>query len=60
VRALASRLAYELAEDLTQSASKRDQAGADYKAALREAVSANAIEVAPEVLPDNSWLLSRQ
>jgi hypothetical protein len=60
VAALAARLAYEAAEDLTQSASKRQQAGEDYKVALREAVAANAIEVAPEPMADNSWLLSRQ
>lgn len=60
VAALASRLAYEAAEDLTQSAAKRQQAGEDYKVALREAVAANAIEVAPEPMADNSWLLSRQ
>lgn len=60
VAAFASRLAYELAEDLTQSVQKREQAAADYKVALREAVAANAIEVAPEPMPDSSWLLSRQ
>jgi hypothetical protein len=59
VEALAARIAMELAEDLTQSAAKREQAGADYRVALREAVAANAIEVAPEVLPDDSWLLAR-
>jgi hypothetical protein len=59
VQAFASRLAYELAEDLTQSAAKKQAAGEDYKLAVREAVAANAIEVAPTPIPDDSWLLSR-
>ena len=59
VQAFASRLAYELAEELTQSASKKQQAAEDYRQTLREAVAANAIEVAPTPIPDDAWLLSR-
>ena len=59
VAALASRLAYEACEDLTQSSSKKQDAANDYRTAIREAVAANAIEVAPTPLADDSWLLSR-
>jgi len=59
VAALASRLAYEACEDLTQSSSKKQDAMNDYRLAIREAVAANAIEVVPTPLPDDSWLLSR-
>jgi len=59
VAAFASRLAYELAEDLTQSAQKKADAGNDYKVALRETITANAIEIAPEPTLDDTWLLSR-
>jgi len=60
VQAFASRVAYEIAEDLTQSATKRQAAAEDYRAAIREAVAANAIEVAPTPIPDDAWVLARQ
>lgn len=57
--ALASRLAYELAEELTGSGSLRDRMLRDYKAAVSEAILANALETAPETFPDDSWIAAR-
>ncbi len=59
VEAFACRLAVELAERLTQSNTKRQLAAEEYKAAMRLAVQANAIESTPEPLSDDSWMLSR-
>lgn len=59
VEALASRLAYECCEAITQSSTKKGEAWEDYKVALREAKLADAIENPPEPLPDDSWLLAR-
>jgi hypothetical protein len=59
VEAFACRLAMEMAEDLTQSNSKRELAQAEYMAALRGAIRASSVEQPPQALPDNSWLLSR-
>jgi hypothetical protein len=59
VEALASRLAMELAEDLTQSGTKKQAADEDYKRAIKAAIRCNAIEQQPQDLPDNSWALSR-
>jgi hypothetical protein len=58
--ALACRLAAEIAESLTQSLGKRQQAWDEYKAALRAARQANAIEQPPQPTPANSWWLARQ
>lgn len=57
--AFASRLAYECCEAITQSSSKKEEAWADYKQALREAKLGDAIENPPEPLPDDAWLISR-
>ncbi|NOV24161.1 hypothetical protein E5S69_11625 [Cupriavidus necator] len=59
VEALASKLAYEAAEEITQSASKKAQAGEDYKQALRDATATGAVERAPQGFPDDSWMLIR-
>lgn len=59
VEALAARIAWELAEDLTQSSQKKVDAQTEYKVAIREAVAANALETTPDIIPDSSWLLSR-
>jgi hypothetical protein len=57
--AFACRLAAELCERLTQSNSKRELAWEEYKQAIRMAVRANALESAPEPLPDDAWMLCR-
>lgn len=59
VEAFACRLAVESAEALTQSTSKRELAWEEYKQAIKMAVRANAIESAPEPLPDSEWVVAR-
>lgn len=57
--AFACRLAAELCEEITQSGTKRQLAWDDYKRAIIDAIKANAIEVAPTAMPDDSWIISR-
>ena len=57
--ALASRLAVELCERITQSDSKRELAWADYRTAIREASRANAIESPPTHPADDTWITTR-
>ena len=57
--ALASDLAYQACEALTQSNSKREAASYDFGEAIRKAVRANAIELPPQAIPDDSWIMSR-
>lgn len=59
VEAFACKLAFELAEDLTQSNQKKGTAFDEYKMSLMTAVRAASIEQPAQDLPDNSWLLSR-
>jgi hypothetical protein len=56
VQSLACRLAFELAEELTQNLSKREAAWAERKDAIREAKRANVIERPPQTVPDLSWV----
>lgn len=57
--ALASRLADECCERITQSDSKRELAMRDYRRAIREAVRANAIESPPAYPADSEWVMAR-
>lgn len=59
VMAFSSKLAELLAEPLTQSDQKRARAEAAFNRAIALAIRANAIELPPEPLPDDSWLMSR-
>jgi hypothetical protein len=59
VESLACRLAMEMAETLTQSPGKRKLAHDEYRAAIKMALGADAIESPPEDIPDSSWMLSR-
>lgn len=59
VEAFASKLAYETCEEITQSNTKKQEAAADYKEAIRSAKRMDAIENPPEPFGDDSWLLSR-
>ena len=59
VDTLACRMAYELAEDLTQSATKKQSALQDYQLSIRTAVRNNAIERPPSPIPDDSWMIAR-
>lgn len=57
--ALSSRMAMELAEELTQSNSKRATAEIDYKRAISEARKANAIARRPADPATDSWITRR-
>lgn len=57
--ALASRIAMEICEDLTQSDTKKQAAARDYERAINQAVRIGAIEKPPVMPPDNSWIISR-
>ena len=59
VEALACRLAAQLAEDLSQSTGKGEQARKDYQSAIAWARRVSAIEKPPEDPPDNAWLMAR-
>ena len=59
VHALAARLAYELAEPLTQSNTKKDQAAQDYAALLRMAKRADGQEGSPDDFPEDDWVTVR-
>jgi hypothetical protein len=53
-------LAFNCAEALTQSNSKKESAREDRRDAVMMAVRSNAIELPPQMLPDSSWVLSRR
>jgi len=57
--ALASRIAYEICEDLTQSDTKKQFAMQDYRRAIGQAIRVNAIERPPVMPPDDQWVVSR-
>lgn len=59
VEALASRLAYENCERITQSESKKEGAMRDYRMSIKEATLANALESAPSHIADDSWVTAR-
>jgi len=59
VEVMASKLAYEGAEEITQSLSKKNQAGQDYKDAVQLATRTGAVERIPQGFPDDSWMLIR-
>lgn len=59
VEMLASRLAMELCETITQSNTKYQAAQNDYLRALREARKLNAFENVPAEPQDDSWVLNR-
>lgn len=55
----ATKIAEYLCEPITQSDSKRDKAIDAHTKALREAIRANAIELPPQSMADDSWIMSR-
>jgi hypothetical protein len=57
--ALACRIAAELAEDLTQNASKRQLAWEEYKMSMVAAIRSNAVERQPVMLGDDAWVIGR-
>lgn len=56
---LGCSLAERLAEPVAQSETKRDRATVAFKDSISKAVRANAIELAPQKLADDEWILSR-
>lgn len=57
--AFAMRIAYELAEELTQSNSKKEEAFFAYREAISEAKRANAIENDSQRPPEDPWVTVR-
>lgn len=57
--ALASRLAVSGCERITNDAQNRQLAIAEYKMAIKEAITANALENPPESFADGSWMMAR-
>ena len=55
----ACKLAFEIADALTGSQSRKDACAQDYEAQVRAAVHANAIELPASPIADDSWILSR-
>lgn len=56
---MSSKLAYEACYAITQSLQGREQAGNDYKQAVREAGLSNAVSKPPQGTLDDSWMLGR-
>lgn len=52
-------LAVNVCEALTQSNTKKESAKDDLQQALLDAIRANAIELPPQPIPDDSWVMSR-
>lgn len=59
VEAFASKLAYESAEALTQSNTKKQAALQDFDLAISQAMTADAIENPPDELPEDEWIEER-
>lgn len=57
--ALASRLAYEGADEITDSNTKKEAALRDLNLAVTQAYQIDAIEVPPEELPEDDWITAR-
>lgn len=56
---LACRIALEIAEELTQSAPKRQLAQMEYDKALIRAIKSNSFERPPVMLADDTWIMGR-
>lgn len=59
-KAFGCQLAYDLAEAITQSNSKVTKAERQLRYEINLAIRANAIELPPQKLADDEWLLSRR
>lgn len=56
---LASLLALQCCERITSSGQKKQMLAQEYQQSLQQALQAKAIENAPEIIPDDTFLLSR-
>lgn len=59
IDAFTCRLAVELAHPITKNLNLRQSIKQDYVEALKEAKRVNAIELPPQSIPDDSWVLAR-
>lgn len=59
VEVMASSLAFEACEALTQSNQKKQLLADERKMTLREAVRVGSIEKPPQGIPDDGWMLAR-
>lgn len=59
VESFACRLAAEMAEDLTQSTTRRQLAWEEYDQSIKKARRAQAIELPPEYVADDTWVVAR-
>lgn len=57
--ALSARLAYELAEEITQSNTKKDESKSSYEEIIFEAKRTNAIERVALIPPEDVWVTVR-
>jgi hypothetical protein len=60
VEAFACKLAAVVAEDITQSPTKREAAEQAYERAIRAARRSNAIQLPPQPTPEDTWTLARR
>lgn len=60
VEAFACRLATELVQSIAKNMTLKQSLKQDYMEALKEAKRTNAIELPPQTLADDSWVLARQ
>lgn len=59
VEAFACKLAWETCEAITQSSEKRQLATEEYRVAIQEARRAGAIELPPQQIADDTWMVGR-
>lgn len=59
VDAIACRLAAEITQSIAKNLTLKQSLKQDYVEALKEARRSNAIELPPQLLPDESWVLAR-
>ena len=60
IEAFAAKLAWHMAEELTQSNTKKDDAKLEYRDAMREARRINAFENISQEEPEDPWLAARR
>lgn len=60
VEALATRMAFEGCEEITQSNTKKEALLRDYDMIVRQAYASNAIQSQPQDLEPDTWLLARE
>lgn len=59
VNAFASRLAYEVAETITQNTQKKEAMARDYEVSIRNAKKSDAQEGTPDDYPEDDWVVAR-